>query len=309
MTSPTDYVARGWKIIPCHSIQRGRCTCSAGINCQSPGKHPRTRNGINDATASPDAVRAWQARWPDANWAVATGRVNDLVVIDIDPRHGGYDSLRGVRGSTAQRGALPETLTVVDWGRRSSHVLPEPARGDRTRATTGRKWLKGVDVKSDGGYVICQRASHISGGRYTWINWHDDPSTCHLTSSQTFPRVTSRSPPGRTSSDTYTILQGVPRGGARRHAVPRGLSAASSARGQGSARGRGVDLGGGRNCTPPFPEDEAMRKVDQALRQERYERVRTGWSRWLEVGRSKPAGVDSISGRRRRSCRSSDQRC
>ncbi len=35
------------------------------------------------------------------------------------------------------------------------------------------KWLKGVDVKSDGGYVILPEAEHYSGGRYKWINWLD----------------------------------------------------------------------------------------------------------------------------------------
>ena len=50
MTSPAEYVARGWAIFPCHSIQRGQCTCSQGIKCDNPGKHPLTQNGSKDAT-------------------------------------------------------------------------------------------------------------------------------------------------------------------------------------------------------------------------------------------------------------------
>jgi hypothetical protein len=33
------------------------------------------------------------SRWPDANWAVATGHVNGFIVIDIDPRHNGFTSM------------------------------------------------------------------------------------------------------------------------------------------------------------------------------------------------------------------------
>jgi Bifunctional DNA primase/polymerase, N-terminal len=82
---------RGWKIFPCHSIQRGHCTCSKGIECESPGKHPLTKNGVDDASADHATIQAWQARWPDANWAVATGR--GIIVIDIDPRHNGFTSM------------------------------------------------------------------------------------------------------------------------------------------------------------------------------------------------------------------------
>ena len=50
MTSPIDYVARGWQIFPCYSIERGRCTCKLGENCDNPGKHPMTQHGFKAAT-------------------------------------------------------------------------------------------------------------------------------------------------------------------------------------------------------------------------------------------------------------------
>jgi hypothetical protein len=36
--------------------------------------------GFHDASASAETVRAWKARFPTANWAVATGRVNGFIV-------------------------------------------------------------------------------------------------------------------------------------------------------------------------------------------------------------------------------------
>ncbi|KKM65733.1 hypothetical protein LCGC14_1488270, partial [marine sediment metagenome] len=44
-----DYAARGWPVAPVHSTHKGRCTCCQP-DCSSPGKHPRTRNGVKDAS-------------------------------------------------------------------------------------------------------------------------------------------------------------------------------------------------------------------------------------------------------------------
>jgi hypothetical protein len=161
--SPLDYAARGWPVFPCHSIRRGQCTCSKGIACQSPGKHPLTQHGLNDASASPDTIRAWQARFPFANWAVVTGRANGVVVIDIDPRHGGYTSIQEYEENRPD-GPLPETLraSTGGGGRHLFYLYPPDAtiKGDNRG-----KWLRGVDVKSDGGYVILPPGEHFSGGR------------------------------------------------------------------------------------------------------------------------------------------------
>jgi hypothetical protein len=37
-------------------------------------------------------INDWLARWLNANWALRTGPETGFTVIDIDPRHGGYDS-------------------------------------------------------------------------------------------------------------------------------------------------------------------------------------------------------------------------
>jgi putative DNA primase/helicase len=115
MTSPLEYVARGWKIFPCYSIQRGQCTCSKGIACQSPGKHPLTKNGVTDATTNLQTVQAWEQRFPNCNWAVATGQASGIVVIDIDPRNGGYDSIEEYE-TYRPDGPLPDTLRSSTGG-------------------------------------------------------------------------------------------------------------------------------------------------------------------------------------------------
>ena len=53
-----DYSARGWPLFPLHTPTSfgpkrgdGRATCSCrGSGCENQGKHPRTMNGLDDAT-------------------------------------------------------------------------------------------------------------------------------------------------------------------------------------------------------------------------------------------------------------------
>src|SRR5207249_3496570 len=85
------YAGRGWAVIPLHSVdESGNCSCGNG-ECKSPGKHPLTKNGRNDASTDEARIRAWWSKAPAANVAIATG--SGLAVLDIDPRHGGDASL------------------------------------------------------------------------------------------------------------------------------------------------------------------------------------------------------------------------
>jgi Bifunctional DNA primase/polymerase, N-terminal len=113
MTSPVDYVARGWPIFPCYTIERGRCTCKLGLDCTDSGKHPMTQHGFQDATTDPIMISAWMKHWPNANWALRTGPESGLTLIDIDPRHGGFQSIEQLQQT---RGRMPDTLRSATGG-------------------------------------------------------------------------------------------------------------------------------------------------------------------------------------------------
>ena len=55
MTALTALQNHGFSVLPIHTIRNGACTCS-NPNCPSPGKHPRTRNGVKDASNDPEVV-------------------------------------------------------------------------------------------------------------------------------------------------------------------------------------------------------------------------------------------------------------
>jgi hypothetical protein len=138
--------------------------CSCGdLRCASPAKHPRTRNGVKDASAHLEDVVRWWAEWPDANVAIRTGAESDVVVLDIDPRHGGDEGLVDLE---CQYGQLPKTATSLTGGGGLHFLFKHPGRPVANR--TNLAGFKGIDLKGDGGYIIAPPSDHASGGSYTW---------------------------------------------------------------------------------------------------------------------------------------------
>src|SRR2546422_1101029 len=82
LTAACTYASLGWSVLPLHSMVDGRCSCGKP-DCKSPGKHPRTPNGVYDATKSGAQFTPWFFKWRDANIGVATGAVSGIIVIDV----------------------------------------------------------------------------------------------------------------------------------------------------------------------------------------------------------------------------------
>lgn len=158
------YAARGWPVFPCHSMQpkTGACTCGAA-SCSSRAKHPATRQGFKDATTDLARVREIWARLPAANVGVVTGRASGLVVLDVDPDHGGLSSLRSL---IVEHGRLPDTMTVGTGSDGLHFYFAHP--GNEIRNSAGSKLGPGLDVRGDGGYVIAPPSGHASGRDYRW---------------------------------------------------------------------------------------------------------------------------------------------
>jgi putative DNA primase/helicase len=122
-------------------------------------KTPLTLHGFKDASLDETQVCAWWRDYPDAGISLPTGAVSGVDVIDIDPRHGGsYLAL-------ASRNALPETYTVATGGG-GMHLYFQHREGVKCRTNV----LPGVDVRSDGGYVVAPPSCHESGNRYSVAN-------------------------------------------------------------------------------------------------------------------------------------------
>lgn len=155
------YARREWAVFPCHSPCRNGCSCCRA-DCSSPAKHPRVATGLKAATTEEAQIRQWWARWPRANVAVRTGSVSGIVVVDIDPDHGGNETLdRLIRN----HGPLPEGRTVRTGSGGRHLYFAHP--GGVVRNDAGRRLGPGVDIRGDGGYVITPPSRHVRGGVYS----------------------------------------------------------------------------------------------------------------------------------------------
>jgi hypothetical protein len=97
----------------------------------------------------------WRTRWPDANVALVCGTVSRLVVLDVDPRNGGVQSLRGYP-------VLKPTVVTGGGGWHLHMACEEPL-------ATHNDLLPGVDFKAEGSYVVAPPSIHPSGRPYRWV--------------------------------------------------------------------------------------------------------------------------------------------
>jgi Bifunctional DNA primase/polymerase, N-terminal len=109
--------------------------------CESGGKRPLTYNGFWEATTNVRRVKAWWDRWPAANMGVPTGERSGLLVLDVDPRDGGPQSLVALE---RQNGPLPSTVRSRTGGG-GVHVFFRYPAEKEVRNSAG--WLgPGLDV-------------------------------------------------------------------------------------------------------------------------------------------------------------------
>lgn len=150
----------GWAVVPVHSLDAiGECTCGS-IPCGSKAKHPRNQHGTADASSDRAQIRDWWREWPDANVGIVTGKINNIVVIDVDNRNGGNASLKKLEQDEQISRAL-----VSRTGGGGRHIFCEYPEED---VELNFKIARGIDTKSDGGFVIEYPSVHASGKTYRW---------------------------------------------------------------------------------------------------------------------------------------------
>ncbi len=160
------YASQGWPVFPCHSVNDSRCSCGDS-QCSRPGKHPRTVNGLSDATTDQAKIVAWWERWPDASVAVRTGTVGTrcLVVVDVDVnekkgKHGDETWTRLV----LEHGAPPESPMCLTGGGGMHFFFWSSTPIPCSQGRIGDS----IDIRGEGGYVIAVPSTHESGRNYQW---------------------------------------------------------------------------------------------------------------------------------------------
>lgn len=157
------YAGTGIAVMPLHTPRPGGvCSCRRGAQCESPGKHPRLRHGLTDASTDPALISAWWRLWPDANIGLATGRVLD--VCDIDTSDG-----------------LSAVLDILDVIRPSGPLVRSGYGWHLWFAASDLPsrvgMLPGVDWRGRGGAIVAPPSRHATGRRYSFQQpWTNPPA-------------------------------------------------------------------------------------------------------------------------------------
>lgn len=151
LESALAMAAGGWAVIPLHMPIDGACDCRRP-NCSSPGKHPRTMNGLSDATTDADQIRKWWRMWPDANIGAVVA--DGYVVVDVD-----VADLATVF-TTEEMPQTATSRTERGWHHLYSTRVPvRPKVGVRAH----------VDLRGPGSYIVVPPSLHVGGLRYEWV--------------------------------------------------------------------------------------------------------------------------------------------
>lgn len=153
----------------------GGCSCGRA-DCSAKGKHPMIPGGFHSATKDPAIIKSWWAAWPDANIGLPTGPVSGLWVLDIDPKHGGDETLDNL---ILEYGRFTDAAAVQITGGGGKH-LAFKWTGAPIRNSAG-KIGPGIDVRGEGGYIVVSPSLHSSGRRYIWDGIGNTKGLLHLT--------------------------------------------------------------------------------------------------------------------------------
>lgn len=159
LESALGYAALGWRVVPLHTPCSGVCDCRKP-NCPSTGKHPRITDWVRHASVDAVTVGQWYEQWPEANVGIATGPESGVIVLDVDPRHGGDEELQRLIG---QHGLLPWGPICYTGGGGQHYYYQHP--GGKVLSHT---IAPGIDVKADGGQVVAPPSVHSTGLSYEW---------------------------------------------------------------------------------------------------------------------------------------------
>jgi hypothetical protein len=241
-----EYLARGWSVIPVRLRDKRPTIRWAEYQHRRPNE---------------EDVRRWFHRREDLNIGIVTGERSGLVVMDVDPGHGGDDSLERIE---ALYGRLPSTVQAITGGGGRHIYFGHPGGVVRNKVAI----LPGVDLRGDGGYVVAPPSLHVSGKRYVWEKGRA-PGEVEIASIPSWLMDLVRTGAGRAghphSHWRRLVREGVPEG-------ERNDAIASFA---GHLLWHGVDpeitlelllCWNAYRCSPPLPDEEVARTVQSITR-------------------------------------------
>lgn len=198
-----------------------------------------------------DDVRRWWTEHPTANVGIITGAISGIVVLDVDGEAGRQSLAQVAKG-------LPPT-PISNTGKGNHYIYAHP--GFEARNFAGK--LPGLDFRGDGGYIVAPPSIHPSGREYEWAIEPDSVPPAPMPE-WLLKLLEQKKGPSSEGLDPLKVLAGVPEG--QRDVTLFKYACRLRAKGMTKEEALALVLQAAKNCTPPFPEDEAKMKVESAWR-------------------------------------------
>ncbi len=120
------------------------------------GKKPSASTWRTDGTTDETLIRGLWEQTPSANVAIVTD--DSFFVLDVDPYHGGDESLAAL---IEAYGSLPLTVMARTGAGRHYYF------GGSAKCSAGLI-APGIDIRGDGGYAVAPPSLHANGNTYQW---------------------------------------------------------------------------------------------------------------------------------------------
>lgn len=275
LATALSYAARGWRVIPLHTPTEGGCSCRSA-SCASPGKHPRTRNGVKDASTDTKQILTWWQTWPDANVGIAAGA--GLLVLDVDGDEG-QASLQGRE--------LPLTPVARTGGGTHYYYAHPGALRNAVRVAPG------LDIRSEGGYVVAPPSLHASGALYEWYPGLEPDAVGVADAPGWLVELVGQQAPVREGGAPPTPTR-IGEGG--RNAALTQIAGSMRRRGASDAEiAAALSVANRERCDPPLADDEVGKIVRSVARytpaEDLVERTADEEARWEQLLEQAPAMV------------------
>jgi len=195
--------------------------------------------------ATKEQIEKWFEQFPQANIGIITGKVSNIVVIDVDDK--GADT----------SGLIPTAIAQTGRGFHYYYLHPGfPVHCGILRTK--------IDIKGDGGYVIAPPSLHASGRHYEWVCHPDDVGLADLPQ-WVFENNKRAEQTSQKTSTENKIYEGQRNDAATRFA---GKLLHGLFRGDWELGWSTMQKWNQEKCVPPLPENELRRTFDSIMGRE-----------------------------------------
>lgn len=231
------------------------------------GKVPTTTRGCHDATTDHSVIASWPS---DANIGI---RCDRLLVLDVDPRHGGDEEIATLVNEHGRLGAR----TVARTGGGGWHALfslPAGRLRGKVMMPSGVP-SRGLDLRRGAGhYIVAPPSTHPDTGEaYRWIRW--DPvvrcapewllSLCRQPESEPAPPPAPEVSDGEIARARAWLSRVEPAvSGRNGHSATYRVACRLVSRGLSDDIVFSLMWEWNQHCDPPWSESEIRRKIREA---------------------------------------------